>query len=100
MAEFVDPGDDFTFEDFQEIPDGELREFLRGVDLSELSLALKVCSPALREKFLSNLSEKAALTVNEQMGFLGPLSRSDVEEAQQEIVNDYRRLDEEDEEEE
>lgn len=95
MSDIEDPGDDFTFEDFADVDDGELREFLMDVVPSQLSLALKVCSPALREKFLSNLAPRTAEIVNEEMGFLGALKAEDVEEAQQEIVEAYRNRGEE-----
>ena len=57
-----------------------------------LALALKTATEDLREKIFSNMSERAAEVVREDMEFMGPVRLSDVEAAQQKIVDIVRRL--------
>ena len=57
-------------------------------------MALKTASPELREKFFGNMSKRAADMVKEEMEFMGPVRLSDVEAAQQAIVDVVRRLEE------
>jgi flagellar motor switch protein FliG len=55
-------------------------------------LALKGASEELRTKILGNLSQRAASMLQEEMQYLGPVRVSDVETAQQQIVDAVRRL--------
>ena len=57
-------------------------------------MALKASSEEVKEKILSNLSSRAAETVQEDIQFLGPVRLASVEEAQQSIVAVVRDLDE------
>lgn len=92
MATRLEEGpNDFTFGDFIRLGNAVLGEFLRTVDTSQLSLALKTCPPALREKLLSNLSTQSAAIINEEIEFMGPVRLADIEEAQDAIVDQYRR---------
>jgi len=84
----------FVFEDILHVNDKGIQGVLKEVDNSELSLALKACSDELREKIFANMSERAALTIKEEMEYMGPVRLSDVEAAQQRIVDVVRRLEE------
>lgn len=84
----------FVFEDIITINDVEIQRILREVDNRELCMALKGTSEEVIETISRNLSKRAALTLKEDMEFLGPVRLVDVEKAQQKIVALIRRLDE------
>jgi flagellar motor switch protein FliG len=84
----------FVFEDIMLVNDKGIQAMLREVDNDELVMALKTASDALREKIFSNMSARAAELIKEDMEFMGPVRVSDVESAQQRIVDIVRRLEE------
>ncbi len=82
----------FVFEDILLVNDKGIQSVLKEVDNTELSLALKTASEELKEKIFKNMSERAAQLIKEDMQFMGPVRVSDVEAAQQKIVDIVRRL--------
>lgn len=84
----------FVFEDILLVDDRGIQGVLKEVDNEELSLALKTASEELQKKILGNMSERAASLIREDMEFMGPVRVSDVENAQQRIVDIVRRLEE------
>lgn len=84
----------FVFEDIMLVNDKGIQSVLKEIENDELSLALKTASPELQQKIFSNMSERAASMVKEDMEFMGPVRVSDVEAAQQRIVDIVRRLEE------
>lgn len=82
----------FVFEDIKQFDDRSVRELLKEVSNDELTLALKGASEDLKDKFFSNLSERAATMIREDMEIMGPVKLSDVEAAQMNIVKVVRRL--------
>ncbi|HHY92280.1 MAG TPA: flagellar motor switch protein FliG [Firmicutes bacterium] len=85
----------FTFEDIIQLEDRAVMRVLREVDLNhDLPLALKVASDEVRHKIFKNMSKRAVETLQEEIGYLGPVRLRDVEEAQQKIVNIVRKLEE------
>ncbi|HRQ72126.1 MAG TPA: flagellar motor switch protein FliG [Phycisphaerales bacterium] len=84
----------FVFEDILLVNDKGIQAVLKEVDNDELSLALKTASPELQEKIFTNMSQRAAALIKEDMEFMGPVRVSDVESAQQRIVDVVRRLEE------
>ncbi len=82
----------FVFEDILLVNDKGIQSVLKEVDNTELSLALKTASEDLKEKIFKNMSERAAQLIREDMQFMGPVRVSDVESAQQKIVDIVRRL--------
>jgi flagellar motor switch protein FliG len=84
----------FVFEDVLKVNDKGIQAVLKEVDNSELSLALKTASPELQSKIFKNMSERAAALIKEDMQYMGPVRVSDVEAAQQRIVDIVRRLEE------
>jgi flagellar motor switch protein FliG len=84
----------FVFEDVKLVDDKGIQAVLREVDNGELALALKTASQDLQNKIYGNMSERAAALVKEDMQFMGPVRVSDVEAAQQRIVDIVRRLEE------
>jgi flagellar motor switch protein FliG len=84
----------FVFEDIRMVDDKGIQAVLREVDNSELALALKTASEELKGKIFSNMSERAAALIKEDMEFMGPVRITDVEASQQRIVDIVRRLEE------
>jgi flagellar motor switch protein FliG len=56
---------------------------------------LKAASEEVKNKIFSNISERVAAMIKEEMEFMGPMRLSDVEAVQQKIVEVIRRLQEE-----
>jgi flagellar motor switch protein FliG len=82
----------FVFEDILLVNDKGIQAVLKEVDNDELSLALKTASEELKQKIFKNMSERAAQLIQEDMQYMGPVRVSDVESAQQKIVDVVRRL--------
>jgi flagellar motor switch protein FliG len=82
----------FVFEDILLVNDKGIQSVLKEVDNEELALALKTASEELRQKIFKNMSERAAQLIQEDMQYMGPVRISDVEAAQQKIVDVVRRL--------
>jgi flagellar motor switch protein FliG len=85
----------FVFEDISKFTDKDIQTVLKHVETNQWALALKVASEELKEKILSNMSERAAEMLKEEMGYLGAVKRSSVEAKQQEVVDAVRRLEDE-----
>ena len=82
----------FVFEDILLVNDKGIQSVLKEVDNEELALALKTASDELKQKIFKNMSERAAQLIQEDMQYMGPVRVSDVEAAQQKIVDIVRRL--------
>ena len=82
----------FVFEDILLVNDKGIQAVLKEVDNEDLSLALKTASQELKDKIFKNMSERAAQLIQEDMQYMGPVRVSDVEAAQQKIVDIVRRL--------
>jgi len=76
----------FTFEDLGKLDPGGVQTLLRNVEKDKLPLCLKGASEALRDMFLSNMSERASKMLREDMAAMGPVRLRDVEEAQLAMV--------------
>jgi len=85
----------FVFEDLAAINDGGIRELLKEVANEELTLALKTASDELKNKVFKNLSQRAGAMLLEDLAMMGPVRLSDVESAQQNILNVARKLEKE-----
>jgi len=84
----------FVFEDIMMVNDKGIQSMLKEVDNDDLALALKTASQELKDKIFKNMSERAAQLIKEDMEYMGPVRVSDVEAAQQKIVDVVRRLEE------
>jgi flagellar motor switch protein FliG len=82
----------FTFDDLGKLDPGGAQTLLRNVDKAKLPMALKGASEALRDLFLSNMSERASKMLREDMAAMGPVRLRDVEEAQMAMVNMAKEL--------
>lgn len=84
----------FVFEDILLINDRGVQAFLKEIETADLVLALRTATEDLKQKIFSNMSERAAQNIKEEMEFMGPVRLHDVESAQQKIVDVVRRLEE------
>ncbi|GMV96239.1 MAG: flagellar motor switch protein FliG [Phycisphaerae bacterium] len=82
----------FVFEDILLVNDKGIQAVLKEIDHDELALALKTASNEMKEKIFNNMSERAAQLIKEEMEYMGPVRLSDVEAAQQRIVDVVRKL--------
>jgi len=86
----------FVFDDILfMVDDGGIREILKRVDNKVLTLALKGGSEQLRAKFFKSMSKRAVDMIKEEMEYMGPVRVKDVDQAQHEITEVVRKLDEE-----
>lgn len=77
----------FTFEDLQKLDATGAQTLLRSIDKDRLGLAMKGASDKIRDLFFSNMSERAAKILKEDMEAMGPVKLKDVDDAQMEIVS-------------
>jgi flagellar motor switch protein FliG len=82
----------FVFEDLAKFSDKDMQIVLKNVETSQWATALKGCSNELKEKVFKNMSSRAGDLLREEMGYLGAVKLSVVEQKQQEIVDVIRRL--------
>ena len=76
----------FVFEDLAKLDPGGVQTLLRAVEKDRLALAMKGASDTLREMFFSNMSERAAKIMREDMESMGPVRLKDVDQAQMAMV--------------
>jgi flagellar motor switch protein FliG len=82
----------FTFEDLARLDTSALQKIMREVDMRDLAVSLKTASDKLKKTLFSAISKRAAETVNEEISFLGPLKKKDIEAAQLRIIDSVRQL--------
>jgi flagellar motor switch protein FliG len=76
----------FVFEDLSKLDPGGVQTLLRAVERDQLALALKGSSDSLRDMFMSNMSERAAKIMRDDMESMGPVRLKDVDAAQMAMV--------------
>jgi flagellar motor switch protein FliG len=84
----------FTFEDIVKLDDRSIQLVLKDVDAKDLGLALRGVNDETKERIFTNMSERGAEMLREEMEFQPAQKRSVVEEAQGRIVASIRRLEE------
>jgi flagellar motor switch protein FliG len=82
----------FTFEDLLSLDPPYIQRIMREIDMRDLTVALKKVSEPLKRLLLSNISRRAAASVQEEMAFLGHVKMRDVEAAQFRIIDAVRKL--------
>ena len=85
----------FVFDDVAKLDDRAIQTVLKEIASETLIVALKGAAPELREKFLSNMSSRAAEALREDLESRGPMRLSEVEAQQKEILKTVRRLSDE-----
>lgn len=91
LAEVI-RGEMFVFDDVAQLDDMTLQTVLRSVVLKDVALALKTAGPEVVERFMANMSERAADDLREEIQSLGPQRLSAVEAAQATVVKAVREL--------
>ncbi len=76
----------FTFEDLILVDNKGLQKVLRKVESKELAVALKAAAEEVKQKIFSNMSERAAQMVSEEIEDQGAVRMKDVEDAQHAIT--------------
>lgn len=82
----------FVFEDMVYVDDRGVQELLKIVDNQKLVIALKTAPDEVKSKLFKNMSNRAATLLREDLEAMGPTKISDVEKAQQEIVQQLKDL--------
>jgi len=85
----------FVFEDIVYIDDRGMQTLLKEVPNDKLVMALKTAPEDIKDKIFRNISKRAADLLREDLESMGPVKLSDVEKAQQEIINVAKRLESE-----
>lgn len=85
----------FVFEDIVELDNRSIQRIIREVDNSQWAIALKGASEDVKEAIFTNMSNRLVEMIKEDIEFMGPIRLRDIEEAQQNIVNTIRKLEEE-----
>ena len=84
----------FVFEDVVKLDDRSVQLLLKEVDQKDLALALRGVPDEVRDKVLTNMSQRAAEMLLEEIEYQPPQLRRVVEEAQGRIVAKVRQLEE------
>lgn len=84
----------FTFEDIVKLDRTAIIEILKAVDKKDLTMALKSAPEELKQKFLSNMSQRAGEQFIEELQYLGVVKVRDVENAQRKVVEIVQALSE------
>ena len=82
----------FVFEDLVFVDDKGIQALLKEVDQSKLVIAMKTAPEEIKAKLFKNMSGRAAQLLQEDLESLGPTKLSDVEKAQNEIVQKAKDL--------
>jgi flagellar motor switch protein FliG len=80
------------WEDIVEIEDRSLQQAMREVDMSKMALALVEADDATIKKIRSNISERAAETIDEETSLMSSPKAADIETARDEIVAVFREI--------
>jgi flagellar motor switch protein FliG len=76
----------FTFEDLSKLDPMAVQTVLRNAEKDKVPIALKGASDGLKDLFFSNMSERAAKIMREEMAAMGPVRLREVDEAQTYMV--------------
>ena len=76
----------FSFNDLQNLNDRAVQILLKELDQQQLAKALKGASTEVQDRIFRNMSKTAANMLKEDLQFIGPLSLSEVHEAQSFIL--------------
>jgi flagellar motor switch protein FliG len=82
----------FVFEDITKLDDRAIQLILREADQKDLALALRGVTDDVKQRILGNMSERGAQMLSEEMDFMPPQRKRDVEEAQGKVVAIVRKL--------
>ena len=87
----------FRFEDLIRLSAGDISKITKEVDQDDLIIALKNASAELKKAIYSTMSKRAVEALEEQLSFLGPKRLSEIEAAQDRVIQIVRELEEDEE---
>jgi flagellar motor switch protein FliG len=76
----------FAFDDITRLPRKAIQRVLQSADSRALGLALKGAPPSVADVIMTNMSQRAAAALREEIEMLGRVKLAQVESAQAEIV--------------
>jgi len=82
----------FTFDNLTGVENRGIQVLMRNVEPDQLMIALKGANDAVKDKFFSNMSERARSMFKDDMEAKGPTRIADVEDAQKKIMRIARKL--------
>ena len=83
----------FVFEDILSLDDRAIQRVLRDIENNDIAVALKNANEEVQNVYFQEpFAKRLAAMIKEDMDFMGPVRLKDVEEAQQKIVNNIRKL--------
>jgi flagellar motor switch protein FliG len=82
----------FTFENFLDVSEPDMRELITMVDKKTLAIALKGASEELRAHIFKTMSSRAVDMLKEDSEMMGPVRSKDVANAQSEMIAIARKL--------
>ena len=81
-----------TFEDIVKLESRDIQQVLRGIDAAVLATAMKGALAAVTEVIRGNVSERNRELLDDELQSMGPVRKSQVEEARAEVVRAIREL--------
>lgn len=84
----------FVFEDIIQLDNISIQRFLRDINTQDLAVALKGANDDVKEAILNNMSKRSQESILSDIEYLHNVRMRDVEEAQQQIVESIRKLEE------
>lgn len=82
----------FVFDDIALLDDRSIQRLLQDIETPDLALCLKKASDEVKNKILSNMSQRAIQNLNDETEYLGTVRLKDVEAAQAKVVSLVRKL--------
>jgi flagellar motor switch protein FliG len=82
----------FTFENFLDVAETDMRELITMVDKKTLAVALKGASEEVRNHIYKTMSSRAVEMMKEDSEMMGPVRGKDVAKAQSEMIAIARKL--------
>ncbi len=80
-----------TFNDLAMLDDSAIQKLMRKVNTQDLASALKSSSAELQDKIFSNMSERAAAMLKEDIDFMGDISIDKIQESQNVILAEAKK---------
>ena len=81
-----------VFEHLSNVDDRSMQRLIREISTDDLMIALKGSEPELMDKFLDNMSSRAADMLVEDMEAKGPVKLAEMTEAQKKILVAAKQL--------
>jgi flagellar motor switch protein FliG len=83
-----------VWEDIPAVGDRSLQEAMRGIDTKKLALALFKADEVIVKKVRSNISERAAATLDEEASLMKAPKKEEIEQAREDLVQALRVMNE------